>query len=506
MSGQRVALVTGAGRGIGRANALRLVADGFAVAVNDLDEDAARRLAVDRGTSYRAPTSDVVSRRDPRGMSPAPHLRTDPEPGAVMHRRRMPKAARLAISFATALLALAVSGSVASAAVPPPPVPVLPSPPLSDDVFYVPPSPLPRGEPGDVIRTRDVSPSPYPNARVLQIMYLSTDTRRKLVPVTGMLLTPLLQNPGNDNPLIVSAPATRGLGDKCAPSRQVSLLQANPGSPEYGSAEYQQFLARGTSVVVTDYEGQGTPGDPSYLVGQSAGRNVLDALRAAQRIEGSRVSPNSPVGISGYSQGGQAAAWAAELQPSYAPELRLKGVLAGGVPTDALLLVKHLNGNPTAGGVALASLVGLDDANPELDLERKLTTEGKEVIERVKQSCYIELIGAFGTTSTGQITDPDVLSAPAWQRAYRASLLGTKKPGAPIYLYHGTADTLVPIAQAEALFEDWCTEGASVQYERIPGLEHFSGYAVGSLRGIEWLSERLEGAQTVTGCHEVGVL
>ena len=42
---QRAVVITGAGRGIGRATALRLAADGFAVAIWDLEQDAAMAVA-----------------------------------------------------------------------------------------------------------------------------------------------------------------------------------------------------------------------------------------------------------------------------------------------------------------------------------------------------------------------------------------------------------------------------------------------------------------------------
>lgn len=58
-----VVLVTGAGRGIGRATALAMVARGARVAVADLDRSAADAVAAEIGSAARAYTLDVRTRK-----------------------------------------------------------------------------------------------------------------------------------------------------------------------------------------------------------------------------------------------------------------------------------------------------------------------------------------------------------------------------------------------------------------------------------------------------------
>ena len=85
-----------------------------------------------------------------------------------------------------------------------------------------------------------------------------------------------------------------------------------------------KVVSQGYVVVATDYEGLGTPGTHPYLVGESEARGVLDIVKAAQQIP--ETGASNKTFVWGQSQGGQAALFAGEIQPTYAPELDLLGV------------------------------------------------------------------------------------------------------------------------------------------------------------------------------------
>ncbi len=379
--------------------------------------------------------------------------------------------------------------------------PLGPPIPPGNDPFYLPPTPLPSSEPGDVIRFRRSTAyaassrlAPIP-ATAWQLLYRSTSALKQPVAVSGTLLVPLRPWRGvGPRPIVGYAVGTHGLGDQCAPSYQL----AAGTEPELGLIS--NVLAAGWAVAVTDYEALGTPGDHTYAVAQSEGQAVLDAVRAALRLPDSGLSADSPVGIWGYSQGGGAAAFAGELQPDYAPELEIRGVAAGGVPADLLPIGEHLDGSPSS-GLMIATAVGFNAAYPELNLEELLNDTGRALVADLRDECVAEISRKGANRRIAELsTIDDPLHHPPLVARLADNRAGRTAPTAPVRLYHAQFDQLIPIALARDLFADYCELGATMQFQTIPAADHVGGAVAGAPQTIAWLAERFDGRPAPSSC------
>jgi hypothetical protein len=374
-----------------------------------------------------------------------------------------------------------------------------------DDAFYQPPSPLPAGAPGDVIRSRPatytldpIAKAPVAGVTSTQILYRSTDALGQPMAVSGTVLVPTAPWAGlGPRPMVTYGVGTRGLGDDCAPS--YTLTQG----ADYEGFFIKALLDQGWAVVVSDYQGLGTPGVHTYMVGPAQGRAVLDAARAAQRLPGTGLSTSSPVGIMGYSQGGSSAGWAAQLEASYAPELNVKGTVAGGVPGDLGATAEFLDGSFFVAFALMASL-GLDAAYPELNLETYLNPRGQELLQTAQDMCLVDFDG-FATLIEVAFTDIDdyvttnPLDTATWQARLDQVRLGGTAPAAPVYQFHGPIDEIVPYPQAADLRRTWCNRGANVTWNVLPA-EHVLGLVEGQPLAIAWLGARFAGIPTFGNC------
>ncbi|MFE2476546.1 lipase family protein [Streptomyces sp. NPDC059389] len=352
------------------------------------------------------------------------------------------------------------------------------------------------GRAGDIVSVAPSAFHPLPGqptgTRAWKIHYRSTTADGVPNTVSGTVIVPQDGRTG-PRPLVTYAVGTVGMGDSCAPSNNLpygTAMEANL---------IQQLTLRGWAVVVTDYEGLGTPGVHTYTVGPSAGRAVLDAARAATRLPEAGLPADTPVGIMGYSQGGQAAGWAAELQGSYAPELKVKGTATGGVPADLLKVADFNNGSYGAGLVFMAA-AGQDAAFPELRLDSYLNPAGKALVAGMKEGCVAvdAIAGSFKRIS--DLTTRNPLEQPDWQARLNQSRLGRTAPAAPVYQYHALGDELIPYAVGRQLRSEWCAKGADVEWRTIWVGEHVSGVITHSPAAGNWLADRFAGRPTHPDC------
>ena len=386
---------------------------------------------------------------------------------------------------ATLLTALGLAAGLVAGPASPAAAAVPPEGPAGD-AFYTPPNPLPPGRPGDVIRQRRLSDTA--TATTYLVLYRSTTATGAPMAVSGTVAVPKGRNLAT-TPIVSSAPGTLGLGDNCAASKNPLIA---------GVMTPSAFVEKGFAVATTDYEGLGTPGTHTYVVGRSEGHAVLDAARAAQRL-GVGLRATAPVGLFGYSQGGGGAAWAAELAASYAPELQVKGTAAGGIPADMVAVGKALDGALGFGFLAAAA-GGFDAAYPELDLEKYLNAAGRQAFAQNQNACVDALILNFAFHRIAEYTTTNPLQRPEWQARLRENSLGGVAPSAPVYQWHGFFDEILPYDQAAALWRTWCRKGVKVTFQGTYD-EHVGGLAGSGLTAaVQYLSDRFAGKPAGDNC------
>ncbi|MGV8871254.1 MAG: lipase family protein [Rhodococcus sp. (in: high G+C Gram-positive bacteria)] len=423
----------------------------------------------------------------------------------MSEERAMPycRKTRALIVLATVLgLTGALVGPVATAA------------PVAVSDFYGPPAPLPLAAPGTVIRTELSVDAVIPgtgalvDAHATRVMYVSRDVQDQPTAVTGTLLVPTMPWTGvGPRPLVAFGPGTQGLGDQCAPSKLMTFGQ------EYENLQIGPLLALGYSVAVTDYQGLGTPGVHPYLNRVAGGRALLDMARAARSMDEHGVSPDAPLALWGYSQGGQASGAAAELASTYAPELTFVGAFAGSPAPDLTDLADFGDQSILSGGIGWV-VAGLIAAYPDHagELLSIFNPAGLEILDRSQNYCVYDALqmNPFGST-TAYTKDGRPISAymhtEPLASLVAAQRLGTLRPAMPVFVGQNRGDDLVAARGTVRLQQEWCDMGVRVQSLNLDVPQILPKTALGHVIGLvtvfpalQWLKDRFDGVAAPSNC------
>lgn len=220
-------------------------------------------------------------------------------------------------------------------------------------------------------------------------------------------------------------------------------------------------------------------------------------LRAAKRLTAANLPAALPTAITGYSQGGQAAAWAAQLQPTYAPEVDLVGVAAGGVPSDLAAVQRQVDGGPYAAVMVMGAL-GLEIAYG-VDIDQYHTPRGSREYWESARDCLLASVFKMGFRRTKPLTTSDPLADPLILARIEENKLGGIAPQVPVLLQHGRYDDIIPLRQARAVHDAWCAAGVASRF-RLTGLDHIGGFLGNLPRTFDWLRLRLEGKDEAGDC------
>ncbi|MEU7632563.1 lipase family protein [Nocardia sp. NPDC049220] len=387
---------------------------------------------------------------------------------------------------------LVLVASTAGAAVA---TPLYPTP--DPDPFYGTPADIADKKPGDVIETRAMPALMiFPDTTVTVVRFRSTSSEGQPIAATTTVLTPKQHR--KDGPLLSFQHIINGLGAECSVSRV--LYTDNPDLIVREAPGWNVLLSRGWSVALPDHLG------PNFAYGAAklGGQITLDGIRAVKQVAELQVQ-QSPVGMVGYSGGGMATAWAAALQPKYAPELDIAGAAMGGVPMNLVKMLETLglNSHPVF-GLALAAGLGLEREYPDrFPLSDQLNERGLAARAQIANSCTNDILatgagrGALDFAKTTSMINDNTARAVVEENSLE---LYDGVPETPVFEWHSPIDGLIPIDSVVDTDKRWCAAGAKVQSDQIPVPDHLTAAVLGIPAALNWLDARFRGDAPPSNC------
>jgi hypothetical protein len=301
-----------------------------------------------------------------------------------------------ALLLALAALAIAVPAAIAA-----PPTP-------AEDPFYdyAGSTPLAQIAPGTVLKSRTLSYHvvgiPLP-VKAVQLLYRSTsEVGEPTVNVTSVLKPPL----SIGTPQVV---AYQSFYDSLNPVDEPSYaisggLTLGGAIPQVESALIGPELLAGRTVVVADTEGEAA----DFAAGPEYGINTLDSLRAALAAPATGLASTRKIGLIGYSGGAIATEWAAELAPTYAPEVNAKlvGAAMGGVLVDPAHNLHYVEGSLSWAGVMPMAIIGVSRAF-HIDLTPYLSEYGAQLYAKLEKASIAEVLAQYPGLTWAQLAKPE---------------------------------------------------------------------------------------------------
>jgi hypothetical protein len=357
----------------------------------------------------------------------------------------------------------------------------IPAPP-GLPAFYSVPVQVPSA-PGTLVKSQLVA-SDGIHGHVYRVLYVSESIYGKPTLVTGLVMVPDTPPPSGGYPVVTWGHGTNGMADQCAPS--LDPAQAVPLQ--------NQLLDRGWVVTASDYQGEGTPGLLPYLVGVVAARNTIDIVRAAGHLAAAHTSKNYVVW--GHSEGGQTAMFGLDIGNSYAPDLDLKGVVAGAPPSQFQDIYTFLKTSPFRYYLFMAG-AGFNAAygNAAAPLNQVITAKGISLLPVLSKGCSDYIAKETNGYPLAEIVKTDPFTVPAWKKLLVANDPGnfTTPSSAPLLIIQGGADEQIPVVTTQLLKDHECSIGQDVERWVYPGQSHAGVIPVSMNDMVHWIADRFSG-------------